>query len=57
MIVVANATCYTVELLMAQSLATGMHDYSTLSSAIGGRWYKVIASVKLYIVKPMRARS
>jgi hypothetical protein len=41
MIVVALATIYTVELLMAQATATGMHDYSTLSLAIGGWWYKV----------------
>ena len=41
MIVVALATIYTVELLMAQSIATGMHDYSTLSLAVGGWWYKV----------------
>ena len=44
MIVVALATIYTVELLMAQATATGMHDYSTLSLAIGGWWYKVRAA-------------
>ena len=43
MIIVALATIYTVELLMAQATATGMHDYSTLSTAVGGRWYKVRA--------------
>ena len=45
MIIVALATIYTVELLMAQATATGMHDYSTLSTAVGGRWYKVCASI------------
>ena len=42
MIIVAAATIYTVELLMAEASATGMHDYGTLSKAIGGTWYKVI---------------
>lgn len=42
MIIVAAATIYTVELLMAQASATGMHDYGTLSKAIGGSWYKVL---------------
>ena len=41
MIVVAAATIYTVELLMSQATATGMHDYETLSLAVGGWWYKV----------------
>ena len=41
MIIVAAATIYTVELLMAEASATGMHDYGTLSKAIGGTWYKV----------------
>ncbi len=41
MIIVAAATIYTVELLMAEATATGMHDYGTLSKAIGGTWYKV----------------
>lgn len=41
MIVVAAATIYTVELLMSQATATGMHDYETLSLAVGGFWYKV----------------
>lgn len=41
MIVVAAATIYTVELLMSQATATGMHDYETLSLAVGGYWYKV----------------
>ena len=45
MIIVALATIYTVELLMAQATATGMHDYSTLSTAVGGRWYKVRAGI------------
>jgi len=43
MIVVAAATIYTVELLMSQATATGMHDYETLSLAVGGWWYKVSA--------------
>ena len=42
MIIVAAATIYTVELLMAQASATGMHDYGTLSKAVGGYWYKVL---------------
>ena len=41
MIIVAAATIYTVELLMAEASACGMHDYGTLSKAIGGTWYKV----------------
>ena len=44
---VALATIYTVELLMAQSIATGMHDYSTLSLAVGGWWYKVALAASL----------
>ncbi len=44
MIVVAAATIYTVELLMSQATATGMHDYETLSLAVGGIWYKVGAT-------------
>ena len=44
MIIVALATIYTVELLMAQAAATGMHDYSTLSLAVGGLRYKVRAT-------------
>lgn len=43
MIIVAAATIYTVELLMSQATATGMHDYETLSLAVGGWWYKVRA--------------
>ena len=42
MIIVAMATIYTVELLIAQATVTGMRDYGTLSKAIGGYWYKVI---------------
>ena len=42
MIVVAMATIYTVELLIAQATVTGMRDYGALSKAIGGYWYKVI---------------
>jgi hypothetical protein len=47
MIIVALATIYTVELLMSQATATGMHDYETLSLAIGGPWYKVRRSLPL----------
>ena len=52
MIVVALATIYTVELLMAQATATGMHDYSTLSLAVGGVWYKVCPPLWAAAVPP-----
>lgn len=49
MIIVAFATIYTVELLMAEASATGMHDYGTLSKAIGGTWYKVECSLPVNV--------
>ena len=39
MIVVVNATCYTGELLMAESLATGMHK---LEHCILRNWWSVV---------------
>lgn len=50
MIIVAAATIYTVELLMAQASATGMHDYGTLSKAVGGYWYKLFTEVCIVIM-------
>ena len=49
MIIVAFATIYTVELLMSEASATGMHDYGTLSKAIGGTWYKVERPLPVYV--------
>lgn len=51
MIIVAMATIYTVELLIAQATVTGMRDYGALSKAIGGYWYKVIP--RPVITKPV----
>ncbi|CAL8465153.1 g4688 [Coccomyxa elongata] len=50
MIVVAAATIYTVELLMSQATATGMHDYETLSLAVGGFWYKLFVEICIVIL-------
>ena len=44
MIVVASANAYTCDLLLWQAYKTGMHDYESLSNAVGGRVWQVAAS-------------
>lgn len=41
MVVVAAANAYTCDLLLWQAYKTGMHDYETLSYAVGGGLWKV----------------
>jgi len=41
MVVVAAANAYTCDLLLWQAYKTGMHDYETLSYAVGGGIWKV----------------
>ncbi|CAL5226106.1 g8923 [Coccomyxa viridis] len=50
MIIVAMATIYTVELLIAQATVTGMRDYGALSKAIGGYWYKLFTEICIVIM-------
>lgn len=45
MIIVAMATIYTVESLIAQASVTGTQDYETLLKAIGSCRYKVTSSL------------
>ncbi len=41
MVVVAAANAYTCDLLLWEAYKTGMHDYETLSYAVGGGVWKV----------------
>lgn len=41
MIVVSSANAYTCDLLLWQAYKTGMHDYESLSNAVGGRVWQV----------------
>lgn len=41
MLVVASANAYTCDLLLWQAYKTGMHDYESLSNAVGGRVWQV----------------
>ncbi len=46
MVVVAAANAYTCDLLLWQAYKTGMHDYETLSYAVGGGIWKVRRQTK-----------
>ena len=46
MVIVAMATLYTTRMLMNQAIATGQHDYETVSYAVGGFWMKVHAPLQ-----------
>ncbi|DBA75040.1 TPA: hypothetical protein ACH3X1_010377 [Trebouxia sp. C0004] len=50
MVVVAGANAYTCGLLLWQAYNTGMHDYETLSYAVGGGIWKFITEVSIVVL-------